>query len=33
MWEAALWGLVSGSMLVVGALIGIKAQWPGRSSD
>ena len=27
MWEAALWGLISGSTLVVGALIGIKAHW------
>ena len=27
MWEAALWGLVSGSTLVVGAVIGIHAHW------
>jgi zinc transporter, ZIP family len=28
-WEAALWGLLGGSTLVVGALIGIKAHWSG----
>jgi len=30
MWESALWGLVGGSTLVIGALIGIKAHWSGR---
>jgi ZIP family zinc transporter len=29
-WEAALWGLLGGSTLVVGALIGIKAHWSSR---
>jgi zinc transporter, ZIP family len=31
MWEAALWGLISGSTLVVGALIGIRAHWSSRA--
>ena len=30
MWESALWGLIGGSTLVIGALIGIKAHWSGR---
>ena len=30
MWESALWGLLGGSTLVIGALIGIKAHWSSR---
>ena len=31
MWESALWGLVGGSTLVVGALLGILRQWSSRT--
>ena len=31
MWESALWGLVGGSTLVVGALLGIFRHWSSRS--
>ena len=31
MWESALWGLVGGSTLVVGALLGIFGHWSSRS--
>ena len=27
MWESALWGLLGGSTLVVGAVIGLWSQW------
>ena len=30
MWESALWGLLGGSTLVIGALIGILSQWSTR---
>ena len=30
MWESALWGLIGGSTLVLGALIGIWAHWSSR---
>ena len=30
MWESAFWGLVGGSTLVVGALLGLRFTWPPR---
>ena len=30
MWESALWGLLGGSTLVIGALIGIKFHWSAQ---
>jgi zinc transporter, ZIP family len=31
MWESALWGLLGGSTLVVGALLGMWFTWPARA--
>lgn len=30
MWEAALWGLLGGSTLVLGAAIGVRFRWPSE---